>query len=430
MASLHPMARTAQPVAARTPQQVCARSFSAAAATQGKDFNGSWAKTKSDYIGYGFTIPPPASSKPGKDDVKIELSKPFKGHKLDPPPAHAYTNPTELLQLYKVMAYYRRFEIVADTMYKQRLIRGFCHLYDGQEAIVTGMESALKRTDSVITAYRDHCHQLSRGDSGESVMSELMGKEAGCSRGKGGSMHMYLEAGKFYGGNGIVGAQIPLGAGLAFAHKFRKDGGVAVAAMGDGASNQGQVYEAANMAALWKLPIIFLVENNEYGMGTATKRASASTQFYTRGDYIPGLWIDGMDVLACKAGFQFAREWCASGKGPIFVEAQTYRYHGHSMSDPGVSYRSREEVASVREGRDCIDKVRALLLKKGWVDEAQLKQIDKDIRVACDKTVDFAKKSQELGPHEMFTDVYRGTPPPFIRTVDHRNSIRGDQIKQ
>jgi hypothetical protein len=189
----------------------------------------------------GLTIPPAAAAKPGKDDVKIEIAKPFKGHRLEPPPAYAYTNQTELLQMYKVMAYYRRFEIVADTMYKQRLIRGFCHLYDGQEAIVTGMDSALKRTDSVITAYRDHCHQLSRGDSGEAVMAELMGKEPGCSRGKGGSMHMYLAKGKFYGGNGIVGAQIPLGAGLAFAHKYKKDGGVAIAAMGDGAANQGQV---------------------------------------------------------------------------------------------------------------------------------------------------------------------------------------------
>lgn len=385
---------------------------------------GSCPRSPSDYIGYGRTIPPPATATPGPNDVKIELSRPFKGHRLEPPPAYAYTNQTELLEMYRVMAYYRRFEIVADTMYKNRLIRGFCHLYDGQEAIVAGMDSALKRTDSVITAYREHCHSLSRGDSGESIMAEMMGKEPGCSKGKGGSMHLYLEEGKFYGGNGIVGAQIPLGAGLAFAHKYNKDGGVALAAMGDGASNQGQVYEAANMAALWKLPMIFLIENNEYGMGTSSKRSSASTEYYTRGDYIPGLWIDGMDVLACKAGFQFAREWCASGKGPIFIEAQTYRYHGHSMSDPGVSYRSREEVSSVREGRDCIDKVKNLLLAQGWVDQAQLKAIDKEIRVAVDKTVEFAKNSKELETHEMFTDVYRGAPPPFIRTVDYRNSVK------
>jgi len=411
--------------------KACVRPFTVStvrAAQAQQQVAGTWNVTPSDYIGYGLTIPPPASEKPGKDDVQIELSRPFKGHRLEPPSPVAYTNPTELLQYYKVMSYYRRFEIVADTMYKQRLIRGFCHLYDGQEAIVTGMESALKRTDSVITAYRDHCHQISRGDSGESVMSELMGKETGCSRGKGGSMHMYLEKGRFYGGNGIVGAQIPLGAGLAFAHKYKKDGGVAVAAMGDGASNQGQVYEAANMAALWKLPIIFLVENNEYGMGTSTKRASASTQFYTRGDYIPGLWIDGMDVLACKTGFQFARDWCASGKGPIFVEAQTYRYHGHSMSDPGVSYRSREEVTAVREGRDCIDRVKSLLISKGWADAAQLKAIDKEIRIAVDHTVEFAKAAKELDKVEMFTDVYRGQPPPFIRTVDYRNSVSAEQV--
>lgn len=276
-------------------------------------------RAPSSFIGYGYTIPPPADR--CDKSIKVELSRPFKGHRLEPPPPVAYTSKEELMQLYRVMTYYRRFEIVADTMYKQRLIRGFCHLYDGQEAIVTGMESALKvscitrqpaacnqepasnkagraaaeplckasegacsvdagrlhcraltllflcvtvlslsqRTDSVITAYRDHCHQLSRGDSGESVMAELMGKEPGCSRGKGGSMHMYLEAGRFYGGNGIVGAQIPLGAGLAFAHKYRKDGGVVVAAMGDGASNQGQVSNTCTLFTSSPLPLAFSV---------------------------------------------------------------------------------------------------------------------------------------------------------------------------
>lgn len=247
--SLGATAASASSVRAFSAAAAAAPSASTAGAAHWQMGGGSCPRTKSDYIGYGYTIPPPATAKPLKDDVKIDIARPFKGHKLEAPPAYAYTNQTELLNLYRVMAYYRRFEIVADTMYKQRLIRGFCHLYDGQEAIVTGMESALKRTDSVITAYRDHCHQLSRGDSGESVMAELMGREPGCSRGKGGSMHMYLEAGKFYGGNGIVGAQIPLGAGLAFAHKFRKDGGVAVAAMGDGASNQGQVSRLTRSSA-------------------------------------------------------------------------------------------------------------------------------------------------------------------------------------
>lgn len=356
-------------------------------------------------------------------ELKVKLSRPFVGHKIEVPGNVSITTKEEVLELYRQMTYYRRFEIVADTMYKQRLIRGFCHLYDGQEAVLVGMEAVLKRSDSVITSYRDHCHQIARGDTGDSVMAELFGKSTGCSKGKGGSMHLYFPKNNFFGGNGIVGAQVPLGAGLAFAHKYRKDGGVAVAAYGDGAANQGQLFEAANMAALWKLPMIFLCENNEYGMGTSTKRASASTQFYTRGDYIPGIWVDGMDVFAVKEAFKFATEYCRSGKGPIFMEASTYRYHGHSMSDPGISYRSRDEVSNMRSERDCIERVRNLIKENNFASEVELKKMEKEIRVSCDAAVEFAKNSQELPPERLFTEVYVDELPPYIRTPDFRQSV-------
>jgi len=354
--------------------------------------------------------------------LEIPVMRPFKGHKFETPSETVQTTPAELLDFFTQMSYFRRFEIVADTAYKQRLIRGFCHLYDGQEAVLVGMEASIKKTDSMITSYRDHCHQISRGDTGESVMAELFGKETGCSKGKGGSMHMYYKKGNFYGGNGIVGAQVPLGVGAAFAHKFNKDGGLCVAAFGDGAANQGQVYEAANMAALWKLPAIFLIENNEYGMGTSTKRASASTQFYTRGDYIPGLWIDGMDVLAVKQGFAHAAKYVREN-GPLFVEVSTYRYHGHSMSDPGISYRSRDEVSDMRSQRDPIERVRALILQHKVATEAELKKIDKDIRAQVDATVEFAKNSKELPYERLFTEIYKGDAPPFIRLPDFRRSV-------
>jgi len=357
------------------------------------------------------------------DTAEFEFIRPFKGHKLHPPANKAKTNKEEMLKFFETMAYYRRVEIVSDNLYKARQIRGFLHLYDGQEACVVGMEAALKRTDSVITAYRDHCHQLARGDTGLSILAEMMGKKIGCSKGKGGSMHLYYPEHGFYGGNGIVGAQVPVGAGLAFAHKYRNDGGLSVASFGDGAANQGQLFEALNMAALWKLPCIFVCENNHYGMGTSTSRAAASVQFYTRGDYVPGLWVDGMDVLAVKKAFEFGAEWCRSGKGPLFFELNTYRYHGHSMSDPGISYRPREEITQVREERDCIEMAKARLIEKKWASEAELKAIEKKIRTKVDGEIEEAQKAPAPPLSDTFSDIYTGSPPLYIRGVDPKDSV-------
>ena len=351
------------------------------------------------------------------------LQRPYKLHRLESGPTDVVrTSGKELMEFWHTMSFYRRFEIVADLAYKQKLIRGFCHLYDGQEAVLVGMEAAIKKSDSVITSYRDHCHQMSRGDTPESVMAELFGKETGCSKGKGGSMHMYRKEANFYGGNGIVGAQVPLGVGAAFAHKYRKDGGLSVSAYGDGAANQGQLFEAANMAALWKLPAIFLCENNEYGMGTSTKRASASPAFYTRGDYIPGIWIDGMDVLAVKQGFAFAADYVRNN-GPLFIEASTYRYHGHSMSDPGISYRSRDEVSDMRAQRDPIDRVKQLILKHKIATEDELKKVEKEIRQRVDEAEKHAKEAKELPYERLFTEIYQGEAPPFVRLPDFRKSV-------
>lgn len=319
------------------------------------------------------------------------------------------------------MAHFRRLEIVADTLYKQRLIRGFCHLYDGQEAIAAGMEAAITKKDSIITAYRDHCQQIGRGDTAFSVLSELLGKETGCSKGKGGSMHMYLAKNNFYGGNGIVGAQIPVGVGVAFAHKYRGEPNICVAMMGDGAANQGQVYEAANMAALWKLPVIILIENNKYGMGTAASRAAANPNFYTRGGTIPGLWVDGMDVLAVRTAFEWAKPFVLKN-GPLFMELETYRYHGHSMSDPGVSYRTRDDVQLMRSQRDCIESIRKRIIDSGFATEEELKDIEKEIRRVLEEDTAKAKEAKELAVGGLIQDVYVGEAPPFIRGVEYETS--------
>lgn len=317
----------------------------------------------------------------------------------------------------------RRTGIAADNLYKQKYIRGFLHLYNGQEAVASGFESVLTKEDSVVTAYRDHAFMLTRrcGGNAKEVLAELLGKATGCSKGKGGSMHMYKASSNFYGGNGIVGAQVPLGAGLAFAHKYLKTGKVAFTYYGDGAANQGQLNEAFNMSYLWKLPAIFVCENNEYGMGTAVERASATLDFYTRGDYVPGVWVDGMDVLAVKECGKYAIEWATSGKGPLIIEAKTYRYYGHSMSDPGTSYRTKNEIQEVREKRDPILKLKRRILELEFATEEELLNIEKEVKKEVDDAVEFAKSSPDPKPEELFTDVY--DVPTRIRGVEYSKSF-------
>ena len=312
----------------------------------------------------------------------------------------------ELLKFYHDMLLIRRFEEKAGQLYGLGLIGGFCHLYIGQEAVAIGLQSALTPgKDSVITGYRDHGHMLAYGIDPNVIMAELTGRAAGISRGKGGSMHMFSTSHKFYGGHGIVGAQVSLGAGLAFGHKYSGDGGVCLAYFGDGASNQGQVYESFNMAELWKLPIIFVIENNQYAMGTSVNRASAEDQLYRRGESfrIPGIQVDGMDVLAVRGAAEVALDWVRSGKGPVLLEMKTYRYRGHSMSDP-AKYRSRDEVQAVREKSDPIDGAKDDLLKMGVTEDA-LKAIEKEIRAIVNASAEFAEQAPEPDLAELYTDV-------------------------
>ena len=311
-----------------------------------------------------------------------------------------------LLALYEQMLLIRRFEEKAGQLYGLGLIGGFCHLYIGQEAVAIGLQSAAEPgKDSVITGYRDHGHMLAYGIEPKVIMAELTGREAGISRGKGGSMHMFSTEHKFFGGHGIVGAQVSLGGGLAFAHKYNEDGGLCIAYFGDGAANQGQVYETMNMAALWDLPIVFVVENNQYAMGTAVSRSSAETEFYRRGAAfrIPGMDVNGMDVLEVRQAAEVAFDYVRAGNGPVLMECNTYRYRGHSMSDP-AKYRTREEVQGVREKSDPIEKAKADLLAMK-VDEDKLKDIDKAIRARVAEAADFAENSPQPEPGELYTDV-------------------------
>jgi pyruvate dehydrogenase E1 component alpha subunit len=302
----------------------------------------------------------------------------------------------------------RRFEERAGQLYGMGLIGGFCHLYIGQEAVVVGMQMALKEGDSIITGYRDHGHMLAAGMDAKGVMAELTGRSHGYSRGKGGSMHMFSVEKGFYGGHGIVGAQVSLGTGLAFAARYRKTDNVSLTYLGDGAANQGQVYESFNMAELWKLPVVYVIENNRYAMGTAVARASAQTDFSKRGASfeIPGDQVDGMDVRAVKAAGDKAIAWCRAGKGPYILEMMTYRYRGHSMSDP-AKYRTREEVEKVRTEHDPIEQVRARLLATRRASEDELKKIDADIRKVVNEAADFATHDPEPEPAELWTDVVR-----------------------
>tara|TARA_Y100000031_G_C8216629_1_gene383722 strand:+ start:27 stop:1070 length:1044 start_codon:yes stop_codon:yes gene_type:complete len=310
-----------------------------------------------------------------------------------------------LKKYYRDMLLIRRFEEKAGQLYGMGLIGGFCHLYIGQEAVVTGISAAQDNDkDTVVTSYRDHAHMLACDMDPKGIMAELTGREGGYSRGKGGSMHMFSKEKRFFGGHGIVGAGTAIGAGLGFAHKYTKDGGVAVAYMGDGASNQGQVAECYNMAALWDLPILFVIENNQYGMGTSVKRSSAGT-LYRRGEGygIPGEQVDGMDVFAVEAAASQALEYIRSGNGPYILEVMTYRYRGHSMSDP-AKYRTKEEVASFKEERDPITSVKDMLQTQG-VDEAELKEIDKEIKAIVNEAATFAQESPEPHVDELWTDI-------------------------
>ncbi len=320
------------------------------------------------------------------------------------PPAAILTT-EQLTQCYRDMLLIRRFEEKAGQLYGMGLIGGFCHLYIGQEAVVVGVQSQLRPGDQVITSYRDHGHMLACGMEARGVMAELTGRIGGYSKGKGGSMHMFSREKGFYGGHGIVGAQVSLGAGLAFANWYREDGLIAATYFGEGAANQGQVYESMNLAGLLKLPCIFIIENNRYSMGTSQERASASRDFSKNGApwNIPGEQVDGMDVRTVAAAAARAAEHCRSGKGAYLLEMQTYRYRGHSMSDP-AKYRTREEVQKMREQRDCIDNLRHLLLEDG-VTEAALKKIDDEVKAIVQDSADFAQSSPEPDVSELWTDI-------------------------
>ena len=313
----------------------------------------------------------------------------------------------ELLQYYKDMLLIRRFEEKAGQLYGMGLIGGFCHLYIGQEAVVVGLEASAEKGDKRITSYRDHGHMLAAGMDPKGVMAELTGRVGGYSKGKGGSMHMFSKEKNFYGGHGIVGAQVPIGAGLAFADKYNGNKNVTFTYFGDGASNQGQVYETFNMAALWQLPVIFVVENNQYAMGTAQTRSTSTPDIFTRGQAfgIPGEAVDGMDVLAVRDAGKRAANHCRTGQGPYILEIKTYRYRGHSMSDP-AKYRTRAEVQKMREERDAIAHVRSTLLKENYASEEKLKIIDKDVKAIVNASAEFAQKSPEPDIEELWTDVY------------------------
>ncbi len=318
--------------------------------------------------------------------------------------------PKDLLEYYRQMLMIRRFEERAGQLYGMGLIGGFCHLYIGQEAVVVGLQAAITEADSVITGYRDHGHMLACGMDPKGVMAELTGRSGGYSKGKGGSMHMFSREKNFYGGHGIVGAWVPLGTGLAFAEKYNGTKNVVLTYFGDGTANQGQVYESYNMAELWSLPVVFVIENNNYAMGTSVARSSAQTELFRRGESftIPGEQVDGMDVLAVKEAGDRAVKHCRAGNGPMLLEMVTYRYRGHSMSDP-AKYRSREEVKKIREERDPIDHARNLILKAKFADEDALKEIDREVREIVANAASFAQESPEPDAAELYTDILIGS---------------------
>jgi pyruvate dehydrogenase E1 component alpha subunit len=366
-----------------------------------------------------------ASSHAEKEDVPDEDDKPFQvklseesfeTYNLDPPPYTLNTTKKELKQMYHDMVSVRRMEMAADRLYKEKKIRGFCHLSTGQEAVAVGIEHAITKEDAIITAYRCHGFALMRGGTVKSIIGELLGRREGIAYGKGGSMHMFSTG--FYGGNGIVGAQVPVGAGIAFAHQYTGSKTATLSLYGDGASNQGQVFEAFNMAKLWNLPCLFGCENNKYGMGTSAARSSALTEYYKRGQYIPGLKVNAMDVLAVKAAVQYGKDYTVNGHGPLVLEYVTYRYGGHSMSDPGTTYRTREEIQRMRSTNDPIAGLKQKIVDWGVCTEDELKQIDKKAREDVDKEVAEAEKmaAPEASPKILFEDIYvRGSEPAYLR---------------
>jgi len=341
-----------------------------------------------------------------KSGAKSTAAKSAKRTTKSKPAEKSNVSSEQLLSYYRDMLMIRRFEEKAGQLYGMGLIGGFCHLYIGQEAVVVGLTQAGEKKDSVITAYRDHGHMLACGMDPKGVMAELTGRRGGYSRGKGGSMHMFSREKNFYGGHGIVGAQVSLGTGLGFAHQYRGDGGVAHTYLGDGAVNQGQVYESFNMAALWKLPVVYVIENNKYGMGTSVERHSSNTELSQRGAAhgIPGVQVNGMDVVEVAQKGADALEHARSGKGPMILEMKTYRYRGHSMSDP-AKYRSKEEVQKMRKEQDPIDNLRHTLLEHGYSNEAEMKDMDKEIKSVVTAAAEFAQQSPEPDESELYTDI-------------------------
>lgn len=367
--------------------------------------------------------------------ASFDISGSFQTHNLESAPGDVVeSSKEELMSYFEKMYEMRRMEITCDNEYKARNIRGFCHLYDGQEAVAMGIDSALTKEDSWITSYRCHCIALLRGGSVKSVLAELFGRQGGMSKGKGGSMHFYSKENNFYGGAGIVGAQVPVGTGLAFANKYNTPPGeqmpIAISCYGDGAANQGQVWESANMASLWGLPQVFCIENNHYGMGTSIDRHSSHSDYYKMGNHIPGIRMDGMNVLAVKEGMRFVKDYCGSGNGPMYVEMMTYRYHGHSMSDPGTTYRNREEIALTRSTRDPLEFVKKSLIDAGFADAEEIKQTEKRIRKRVQAEILEAKESPHPELEEMFKYIYAKEDaiesneyPKFIRMPNYENSF-------
>ncbi|KAB5558723.1 dehydrogenase E1 component-domain-containing protein [Coniochaeta sp. 2T2.1] len=359
------------------------------------------------------------SAVPSSDEEPFQIQlndESFETYELDPPPYTMEITKKELKQMYQDMVVIRQMEMAADRLYKEKKIRGFCHLSTGQEAVAVGIEHAINKEDDLITAYRCHGYAYMRGASVRSIIGELLGRREGIAYGKGGSMHMFTKG--FYGGNGIVGAQVPVGAGLAFAQKYNNTKKATVILYGDGASNQGQVFEAFNMAKLWKLPALFGCENNKYGMGTSAARSSALTDYYKRGQYIPGLKVNGMDVLAVKAAVAHGKRWTEEGHGPMVLEYVTYRYGGHSMSDPGTTYRTREEIQRMRSTNDPIAGLKQHILDWTVATEDELKAIDKEARAHVNEEVKIAEEMAvpEATPRILFEDIYvPGSEPQFIR---------------